>query len=186
MLVRAFWDDPCMTWVMPSEDLRRRALPVLMRSGVQFGLAHGSVDVSPGDLAGAASWMAPGYSVTTAEMNAMWLPPMAEALGDEAMARFVAAQEHTARIREVLQPGDHLYLSILGVEPEFQRQGIGKALIAPRLGWADGRGLACYLDTFKERNVAFYQQSGFAVATDSRVPEGPRVWTMVRAPRLFG
>lgn len=40
----------------------------------------------------------------------------------------------------------------------------------------------CYLETFAERNLAFYVQQGFEVTDKSRVKDGPVFWGMVRHP----
>jgi GNAT superfamily N-acetyltransferase len=53
------------------------------------------------------------------------------------------------------------YLSIVGVSPLAQGQGLGQRLLAPTLAEADAAGAPCYLETFSSRNVAFYERLGF-------------------------
>ena len=78
--------------------------------------------------------------------------------------------------------GEHLYLSVLGVDPARQGAGVGSALLAPGLELCDRDGLAAYLETGKERNIAFYARHGFKVTEQLRLPAGPPVWLMRRDP----
>lgn len=55
-------------------------------------------------------------------------------------------------------------LSPLGVLPEFQRQGIGTALVAAALAGADGRGVPL---VFLEGSPRYYGTRGFQDATES-------------------
>jgi ribosomal protein S18 acetylase RimI-like enzyme len=78
----------------------------------------------------------------------------------------------------------HMYLSVLGTDPEQQGRGIGSALLAPGLRLADEEGLPCYLESSKEQNIAFYARHGFVVRETIRFPkDGPSLWLMWREPR---
>ena len=57
----------------------------------------------------------------------------------------------------------HYYLSVLGTDPDQQGGGIGSALLAPVLDRCDADGVAAYLESSKESNVAFYARHGFTV-----------------------
>jgi len=77
----------------------------------------------------------------------------------------------------------HLYLAVLGVDPGAQGSGVGSSLLAPGLELCDREGLAAYLETGKERNLAFYGRHGFEVTGQLTLPRGPTVWLMRREPR---
>ena len=47
---------------------------------------------------------------------------------------------------------------------------------------ADDAGVNCYLESGNERNLSFYLRHGFEVAEEVQVPDGPRVWGMLRRP----
>src|SRR4029453_1719673 len=57
----------------------------------------------------------------------------------------------------------HWHLGPIGVHPELQGRGIGKALLAAFLDMADARGTPAYLETDVDRNVALYERFGFKV-----------------------
>lgn len=56
-------------------------------------------------------------------------------------------------------------------------------MLDPVLARADQEGVAAYLESSKEPNLAYYERHGF-VRTDvlEPVPGGPPVWTMWREP----
>jgi len=77
----------------------------------------------------------------------------------------------------------HWYLAVLGTDPPAQGQGLGSAVLAPVLAQCDADGVGAYLESSKERNIAFYARHGFRVTEELRLPRGPRVWAMWRDAR---
>ena len=55
----------------------------------------------------------------------------------------------------------HWHVGPIGVHPERQGGGIGKALLAAFLDMADAQGSPAYLETDADRNVALYEKFGF-------------------------
>lgn len=79
------------------------------------------------------------------------------------------------------EPLEHL--SHIGVVPERQGTGLGKALMRDGIERADEARLSIWLETSKARNVAYYEGFGFTVAADEDAPEhGPHIWFMRRDP----
>ena len=75
------------------------------------------------------------------------------------------------------------YLSIIAVDPSLQVQGLGRQLLDPTIDEADRARVTCYLETFGERNLAFYQRLGFAAAARFTEPTtGADYTVMVRPP----
>ena len=77
----------------------------------------------------------------------------------------------------------HYFLHTLGVDPDFQRQGVGTQLITPVLHEADAMGVGCFLFTATAANAAWYNSLGFE--TERRynpTPTWPDVWAMWRPP----
>lgn len=81
--------------------------------------------------------------------------------------------------------GPHYYLFVLGVDPELQRRGLGRALLAALSQRADADGLPCYLETDRATSVALYKSVGYEVLTEEDVPRvaGLHLWTMQRPRR---
>jgi ribosomal protein S18 acetylase RimI-like enzyme len=84
-------------------------------------------------------------------------------------------------IEKVHPQGPLWYLAVLAADPEFQRSGVGAALVEPILERCDTEGIDAYLETQKEDNLAYYRRFGFEVVDRLRpVSDGPPLWTMRR------
>jgi ribosomal protein S18 acetylase RimI-like enzyme len=186
-LVQAFRDDPMWVFIAPDEAERRRALRPVWDAVIRDALLFGEVWTVPG-ITGVASWISPGRLRSTfwrTLRTGFAVPRAMRYLRGEARRRADAVWGHEDALHEQAMPGPHWYLELLGVAPESQGQGIGSILLAPVLERADAAGLPCYLETERERNVAFYRKQGFEVLTAGPVPgHGLMVWTMARGPRL--
>lgn len=81
-------------------------------------------------------------------------------------------------------PTTSWYLSIIGVVPQRQGEGLGAALLAPTLAHADRDGVHCYLETFNSRSVCFYHKLGFQeVGAYAEPVTKERCITMQRVPQ---
>jgi ribosomal protein S18 acetylase RimI-like enzyme len=74
---------------------------------------------------------------------------------------------------------DHWFLFILGVDPKYQKQGFGTAMLDPILGRIDQEKLPVMLDTNKKENLAYYGRFGFKVRKSYQVL-GNKHWGLVR------
>ena len=73
------------------------------------------------------------------------------------ISRFMSARSDT------LVDASAWYLSIVGILPAYQNQGLGAALIRPVLELADAAAVPTFLETFTPRNESFYQRLGYRV-----------------------
>lgn len=79
----------------------------------------------------------------------------------------------------------HWYLQIVGVRPDQQGHGVGRALIQPMLDRFDERGELAYLESSKLDNVPYYERLGFdALGQIEMDDDAPPVMRMQRRPRL--
>jgi ribosomal protein S18 acetylase RimI-like enzyme len=93
--------------------------------------------------------------------------------------------ESVGQAMAILRPDEPLWiLGMVGVDPDRQGQGLGRAVIAPGLVRADAEGAAVFLETQTARNVAFYESLGFDVLGEIDLPNGgPTHWAMRQTPR---
>ncbi len=83
---------------------------------------------------------------------------------------------------QTLVPPNAWYLSIIGVEPRMQGQGIGRKLLEPTLAEAAACAAPCYLETFSEQALMFYRQLGFEMIGSQFEPTAQaRYWLMLKA-----
>ncbi len=76
---------------------------------------------------------------------------------------------------------DAWYLSIVGIKPEHQGQGLGPGLITEVLQQSDRLQLQTYLETFSARNMPFYHRLGYATVRSFFEPTTQcEYWLMVR------
>jgi GNAT superfamily N-acetyltransferase len=186
VLARAFQLDPPMVYVWPDATVRARVLPSLMKAFVTYGSMFGEPLTTSGKPEAVALWLPlDDLSETPERDHRAGIDQIPAMLGAEAFARFLHIATTVGRFHKLSAPGEHLYLSILGVEPSRQGQGLGSALIRPMLERADAAGLPCYLDTFQPRNVPLYQKHGFKITIEEVEPNsGVRGWGFLREPRI--
>jgi predicted acetyltransferase len=83
------------------------------------------------------------------------------------------------QLREV--PPDAWYLSIAGIKPTYQGQGLGADLLMKVLNETDKNGIPTYLETFTPRNIRFYERMGYKITKEVAEPvTSCSYWIMVR------
>jgi ribosomal protein S18 acetylase RimI-like enzyme len=186
-MTRAFAEDPMWSCILPDRARRLERLPAMWDALIGFARVYGVALTTP-EGKGAACWISPGRtSVTLWQLlrTGMALPRSMMALPKDARGRFFRMMRFIEDGHKELMNGPHWYLWALGVAPEAQGQGIGRALLRPVLERADAGGHPCYLETQSEANVAFYRGSGFEVEAQRSEPVGDLpIWFMVRPPTL--
>lgn len=60
-------------------------------------------------------------------------------------------------------PPKYIFVSFLGVKPEYQRQGKGRALMERIINYSKGKNLPVMLFTNEPKTVEFYQSLGFKI-----------------------
>jgi ribosomal protein S18 acetylase RimI-like enzyme len=175
----AFLDDP--GWVAVGPDRRghrhgvlrryhRTALSVIDRYG---GPTYGAFEEAR--LVGVAATFAAGRYPPPAWTLAYFVPGFLLA----GPAPIVRGLKFSA-IQERGHPHDeHVYLWFLAVDPERQRGGVGRALLARVYEDADA-GAPVYLDTANPANVPYYASNGFEELGRADGPRGASMWFMRR------
>jgi ribosomal protein S18 acetylase RimI-like enzyme len=183
-LCQAFYDEPNFTFIFPDMRVRQVALPwFLGRFVVRVGLRYGAV-FTANEVDGAAVWLRPNTTIPASGALRAGLLLMPFRFGWQSFRRSTSLGSYLEQIRQRSAPTQHWYLMALGVAPAKQGRGLGRALLQPMLARADAEQVPCYLETFTERNVQFYEKLGFRVLVHDHIPGGgPPFWTMVRTPQ---
>ena len=183
MLEQTFINDPLNIYTAPDPAMRTRIFAWYFAQSVRADASTHTIYTTPGQPEGVAVWMNPYTNEQTAGDNT---DEMKQRFGQEAYKRFVDAFSYFQHVHHEVIESPHWYLKLLGVAPQSQGQGIGKALLLPVLRRADAEGLPCYLETFTERNIPFYESSGFQVAQAGIEPQSQvPFWAMKREPRTI-
>lgn len=182
VLARAFDDDPVPNFLFGTERRRRHGLRRFFEIQLRHMYLGGGEVWTTTDTTGAAMWAPPGKP-RPGFRELFWLLPVLPdlmGLGRRAgPAMQLLAAVDRARPRE-----EHWYLATIGTDPSHQGKGVGSALLREVLQRVDREGLPAYLESSKERNIAFYARHGFEVTGEIHTPgSGPTLWLMWREPR---
>ena len=183
LLARAFHKDPFFTCVLPDAEKRAQVLPWLSERMLRYGLRCGAVYTTP-SVEGAAIWLGPQHptmQLAGTVQAGLFLLPLKLSLPE--FQRSLRLSNYADRLHKTRLTGPHLYLLQLGVEPSLQGQGIGWVLLRQLLALAARQALPCYLDTYNEKNLPFYQRGGFTVVNHGQAtPASPPIWAMLWKP----
>lgn len=179
VLARAFQDDPVMAWACPGA--RRRAEHGRRFFGARLRQLLPNEEVWTTDARDGAALWAPAGAWHASLRETLELLPAT--IAGRSLHRLPLILPGLARVEARHPREPHAYLSVLGTDPAAQGRGVGSALLAPVLRTCDEDGVAAYLESSKERNLAYYARHGFRVLEELDLPRGPRVWLMWRDPR---
>lgn len=182
ILARAFFDDPLQRHTFPDPDMRRALSPAHFGVALAYGRLFGSVHMTPG---GVIVSLPPGVTDITAERaEEGGLTRLPEVIGADPADRFLSVLGAAEPMHHRHAPGLHWYVMVLGVSPEAQGTGLGRALLETTFAAADAVGVPVYLETAQPRNVSFYQHVGFALVEQLLdEPSGLDLFGFLRGPR---
>ena len=181
-LARAFDDDPVPNFLFRGERRRRRGLRRFFSIQLRHMYMSDGEVWTTDELSGAAIWAPPGKAHPGMRDLVHLLPVLSDLV---ALGRDMGAALALLNAVDRARPRDeHWYLATLGTAPECQGRGIGSALLDEVLPRVDREIMPAYLESSKERNLAFYARHGFEVTGEIHTPGGgPTLWLMWREPR---
>ncbi|OGN88444.1 MAG: hypothetical protein A2158_01265, partial [Chloroflexi bacterium RBG_13_46_14] len=183
-LTRAFYNYPLLRYYYPDDDKREKIGYFFVASGVYAGTFRGEVYTTSVNMEGVAVWiLSDYYSMTFSRM--IHSVPFSVFLG-LIMNGFYKMKDVGAyldKAHERLAPFKHMYLQMIGVDPQHQGKGNAGKLIKPMLARLDEEKMPCYLETLDEKNVGLYEHFGFKLLEESIIPGTPLTnWAMLREP----
>jgi ribosomal protein S18 acetylase RimI-like enzyme len=173
-LTYAFRDYPLYTYVIPSKFDRDQKLRILLGFMIRFGISYGEAYATSPNMEGVAIW----FPSDKAEIS-IWKAIRVGGLslihdfltsGRDFVPKLLAYNEYASKIHNRHAPFPHLYLNLLGVDPNYQGRGYASALIKPMLTRIDGEHLPCFLETHNERSVPIYKHFGFKIVEEGTIP----------------
>ncbi|MEJ2063255.1 MAG: GNAT family N-acetyltransferase [Reinekea sp.] len=95
----------------------------------------------------------------------LWRMKMMLTTGFEGTRRFV---RYFTEVQESLPAKNHRMVSLIGIHPDFQKQGLGKMLLEKihELTDQDQNSIGLFLDTGNNRYLEFYRSLGYEVYTE--------------------
>ncbi len=184
VLARSFDDSPIMRHLIPRDRARIVGMRAFFIAGLLDAHKHGeawtaSVD---GTVVGAAMWLPPGSYPPGIRRQARQFVHLA-AVAPIAFGSLVRSLRYLRKVESLHPTAPHWYLETLGVDPEHQGRGYGTRLLDAVLPRTDEAGIPTYLETDKERNLAYYARQRFTEMEQIFPAAGaPPTWTMWREP----
>lgn len=184
VLTRAFADDPGLLFVLPDLADRARLNAQLAEAALRYTLRCGAPLVTDDDVRGVALWFPPDAPMpTTRDFAESGIAAVPALIGESAWSRLARLIAHLDALHPIYAPEPHWFLGMLGVDPSWQRQGIGEALMSPVFAQADQERVSCYLEAPTAENARYYTSRGFRVVGETDVPESNvHIWLMRRDP----
>jgi ribosomal protein S18 acetylase RimI-like enzyme len=177
-LARAFYDDVVSQFLFPDDSRRIRRLERYFRFQIRtIFLPRGEAWTTP-DLDAASLWMPPKS----------WPPSMADGVSQLPVLAILGRRTFRAlRLVQLLEShhprSPHFYLGTIGTDPAVQGHGYGSALLRIVLDRCDAEATPSYLESSKERNLAFYHRHGYEVVDEVLIPQtNVKLWLMWREP----
>ena len=137
--------------------------------------AHGSAHYLEG-YTGAALWLPPNVQPDENELFSLFQKTVAEELHKDVFAIFEQMGGY--------HPSEpHWYLPLIGVDPSWQGQGYGSALMAHGIAPCDRDKTLAYLESSNPKNIPLYQRFGFEVIGTIQAGASPPIFPMLRKPR---
>jgi ribosomal protein S18 acetylase RimI-like enzyme len=167
-----------------AETARRAVLTEYCRYSLREGHRIGTVVILNNNAHGAAIWNLPQPPDVAEEARRAKYAAFATLLGPRGFDNYRAILAFMEPAAHAIIPADAWYLSILGVTPQQQGQGLGRALLEPTLRHADQSGTSCFLETFGNAALRFYRRLGFNEVAEHWEPTtGAHYWIMLRPPQ---
>ncbi len=173
-LVLGFANDPLTRWICPAAhsymEIRKAYNAFAGRA-----IDHGSAFASEG-FGGVTMWLPPGVEPDSDTLASEFQRLCNEEILEEVFAVFEAMAAY--------HPEEPCwYLPMIGVDPAYQGQGIGAALMKHALKIIDEQGATAYLESSNPRNISLYQRHGFEIMGQIQVGRSPVIAPMLRVAR---
>ena len=175
ILALAFSTDPAVRYMFPGAATYLANFNRLATGMAGSALAAGTAWVAD-DGGAAALWLAPGAEADKDAIIAL----VGEAVAPERQA----VLGELGDLMDEFHPAEpHWYLSMIGVDPSRQGQGLGSALLKAGLARCDADGLPAYLESSSPKNVPLYERHGFEIIGLIKPGDHPGLIPMFRAAR---
>ncbi len=159
LLINAFETNKSVNYVVRQGNRRPAALRALMEYSYEMCALFGDVWLSE-DRKACALVLYPQNKRGTIAAILLDIKLVLNAIGISGIKKAMAREN---RIKEKQPQEPMYYLWFIGVNPEFQLQGIGSKLLQEVLDDAAQKKLPVYLETSTTENLSWYKRLGFEV-----------------------
>jgi len=170
--------------IVGNEDTKEMTMLKYMDYSIHDAHTYGKVGIHGNTNSGASLWGIPLSNDLNETRKVEKKKQMISIFGKEVYAKISLVGDFMNSQNNKYISDDMWYLSILGVNPAYQNQGLGKKLVAPILQEADKLQVATYLETFTLQNNSFYKRLGYEVIANIKEPNINQEYNlMIRKPK---
>jgi GNAT superfamily N-acetyltransferase len=183
-LAESLFDDPFYWAITDGLGEDHPARKLRLRRYFQYSLEEakrtGRCVIASDPKLGATAWLLPRTAEVDAAETAAKSQFLGDALGSRGRENYYRIVRYMAPLAAKVIPAGAWYLSIIGVLPSAQGQGLGAALLAETLAEASRLNAVCYLETFSPRNLRFYQRMDFRRVAQHLEPTTNKEYVVMR------
>ncbi len=171
-LAESFLEDPFVCQISPDIATRARSVLPVFRFSTGLAVRNGEAWATSPAMEGVALWL-PSWRISCPPLQWLRLGGMGIRRGLSAAGyrELSHVSDRIDRERDAIAPSRFLYLSCLGVRPQFRRRGLASALVEGRVKQAARDGLPTVVETNTPEALAFYRSLGFVVKVSFRAAE---------------
>lgn len=159
LLTRSFDSNPSVNYIIKQDNKRTERIYKLMEYSFEICYSFGGIYLSADNKACALTLLPDSKKIT---FKTLWLDvQLAFSVIGLGRIRKILAREK--EITKVYPKEQIYYLWFLGVEPGYQRKGIGSALLQEIIEESRLLRRPVYLETSLPENVLFYEKYNFTV-----------------------
>lgn len=190
-LTDSFVLNPLSTWMLPRRGDRARGARALVEAQVQRAVERGALVADP-EGRGASLWLRENRGVNRNPLRYVQRVGHLRAASSWDPRPLLRGRRYDRTAEAMLRDrrrelGDHWRLLMLGVDPRWQRRGIGSRLLAGGLRMADEEGLPSLAISNVLRDVDLLGRFAFEVREEHEVTGGGlHLWCLVRPGRPTG
>jgi GNAT superfamily N-acetyltransferase len=183
-LAESLFDDPFYQAITDGfgDDMaaRKQALERYFQYSLEEAERTGRCVLASDPRLGAAAWLLPRTREVEAAESAAKSEFLAAALGAVGKENYYRIVRYMAPLAAQVVPSGAWYLSIIGVLPSVQGQGLGATLLEGTLAEVSQANATCYLETFTRRNLRFYERLGFRRVAGHLEPTTNKTYVVMR------
>lgn len=158
-----------------------------MDYSIKEGERYGEIFIPDNHDNGVSVWAKPLNKAFEKEKHKNKTDFLEYYMGRESLETYNSITKYMSEKAADLIDENSWYLSIIGILPGFQGQGLGAGLVKNILKRTNRLGIPTYLETFTPRNITFYNRLGFQVVGRFHEPTvDAKYWLMVRDIKCSG
>ena len=169
-------DDPLFLNCFPDPISRKSKSALHCEFMILIGIVSGEVYITSDNIEGVVIWHPHGIknqliNKPTKEILKRMQRVRKEDISDPHVFKMMMIVEEISNsVQNEFVNFPHWYLSIIGVDTDYQGMGYASKLLNMKLVEIDKQNLSCFLHTENEKNLQIYEHFGFELIKKVKVP----------------